>query len=241
MVPGLNNNIMTRITWIILYGITLAVYVVAIEFSNHDLQYICKPLLMPLLLIYFFTGTKSTGSSKKVWIVSGLLFSWSGDVLLMFQPKDEIFFLFGLSAFLLAHIFYIIFFHRIRVKENIKGNPWLMVIVVIYYAALLTLLSPSLGTMKWPVRIYGIVISFMFMLAMHMLYIKKRNTGLLMMLGALLFVISDSMLAIDKFYHSFVMADVLIIVTYALAQLFIVEGAVKYIRETITIDHDGKN
>ena len=147
----------------------------------------------------------------------------------MFQQKDKLFFLLGLSAFLVAHIFYIVFFHRVRIKENVKGNPWLLLIVVIYYAALITFLSPYLGDMKLPVRIYGIVISFMFMLAMHMLFIKNKIAGKWMMAGALLFVISDSVLAINKFYQSFEIAGVVIMLTYGLAQLFIVEGAIRYI------------
>ena len=68
---------------------------------------------------------------------------------------------------------------------------------------LISWLSPYLGDMKLPVRIYGIVISFMFMLAMHMLFIKNKTAGKWMMIGALLFVISDSVLAINKFYQSF--------------------------------------
>ncbi len=151
-------------------------------------------------------------------------------MLLLFQEKKEIFFLLGLASFLLAHIFYIICFHQVRVREGVKSNPWLLVLVVVYYAALISWLSPYLGDMKLPVRVYGIVISFMFMLAMHMLYIKNRSAGKWMMTGALLFVISDSILSINKFYQSFEPAGVLIMLTYGLAQLFIVQGAIKYIR-----------
>jgi uncharacterized membrane protein YhhN len=50
-----------------------------------------------------------------------------------------------------------------------------------------------------------------------------------MMTGALLFVVSDSTLAINKFYQSFEIAGVVIMLTYGLAQLFIVEGANRYI------------
>jgi uncharacterized membrane protein YhhN len=158
-----------------------------------------------------------------------LFFSCAGDVLLLLQQNDSLFFLLGLSAFLSAHIFYIVFFQRVRVKENVFPNLWLLFIVVIYYAALITFLSPHLGDMKLPVRIYGIVISIMFMLAMHMLVIKNKIAGKWMMTGALLFVISDSVLAVNKFYHSFEIAGVVIMLTYGLAQLFIVEGAIKYI------------
>jgi uncharacterized membrane protein YhhN len=150
-------------------------------------------------------------------------------LLCSFQQNDQLFFLLGLSAFLIAHIFYVVFFHSVRVKEGVKGNLWLLVIVVIYYAVLITFLSPYLADMKLPVRIYGIVISFMFMLAMHMLFIKNKIAGQWMMTGALLFVISDSVLAVNKFYQSFELAGVVIMLTYGLAQLFIVEGAIKYI------------
>jgi uncharacterized membrane protein YhhN len=159
-----------------------------------------------------------------------LLFSLLGDVLLMFQERNSIFFLLGLSAFLLAHVFYIVFFHHVRIKENVKSNPWLLVIVVIYYAALINWLSPFLGSMKIPVSIYGVIISIMFMLAMHMLYIKNKIAGKWMMAGAFLFVVSDSLLAINKFYQPFEAAGVLIILTYGVAQFFIVEGAFRYIR-----------
>lgn len=167
-------------------------------------------------------------SGLRKWILLALLFSWLGDMLLLFQENDPFFFLLGLSAFLAAHIFYIIFFHWVRVKEQIKSNIWLLLLVVAYYAALISFLSPYLGDMKLPVRVYGLVISFMFMLAMHMFFIKDRRAGRMMMSGALLFVISDSVLAINKFYQPFTLADPFIMLTYGLAQLFITEGAARY-------------
>ena len=53
-----------------------------------------------------------------------------------------------------------------------------------------------------------------------------------MMAGAFLFVVSDSVLAINKFYQSFEAAGIIIMLTYALAQLFIIKGATRYIRST---------
>ncbi len=215
--------------WILLFIIILTGDIIGIQSDNILLQTIFKPLIIPVLIGYFLSQTSGIAIHFKKWIVLALLFSWGGDVLLMFQDKKEIFFLLGLSSFLLAHVFYIVFFHQVRVREKIKSNPWLLVVVVIYYAALINWLSPYLGDMKIPVRIYGIVISFMFMLAMHMLFIKNKEAGKWMMIGALLFVVSDSVLAINKFYQSFEVAGVLIMLAYGLAQLFIVKGASHYI------------
>jgi uncharacterized membrane protein YhhN len=220
--------------WIILFLFILAADLVCIQLQNETVQYVFKPLLMPVLIVYFLSQTKLWITSLKKWIVAAFFFSWLGDVLLMFQEKNSIFFLLGLSAFLVAHIFYIVFFHNIRVKEMIKSNIWLLLIVVVYYAVLISILSPYLGTMKLPVRIYGIVISFMLLLAMHMGFIKNKMAGQWMLSGALLFVISDSLLAINKFYQPFAPAGVLIILTYGLAQLFITEGAIRYIRSGIS-------
>ena len=220
---------MKKTYWIILFSIILTGELIGIQLKNETLEFIFKPLLMIAVGGYFLSQTAKISNILKRFVVAALFFSWVGDILLMFQARNSIFFLLGLSAFLLAHVCYIIFFHGIRVRENIKSNLWLLLIVVIYYAILITILSPHLGDMKLPVRIYGIVISFMFMLAMHMLFIKNKTAGKWMMIGALLFVISDSALAINKFYQSFEFAGIIIMLTYGLAQLFIIEGVNQYI------------
>jgi len=220
---------MKRSIWIILFAIDAIVELIAVQLNNETIQFVAKPLLIILLGAYFISTTNSIKSPLKKWILIALFFSWAGDVVLMFQEKDSIYFMLGLVSFLFAHVFYIFFFHNIRVIENMKSKGELLIPVVVYYAGLITFLSPYLGDMKLPVRIYGIVISFMFLLAMHMLFIKNKIAGRLMMTGALLFVASDSILAINKFYRSFEMAGIIIILTYVLAQFFIIEGAIRYI------------
>lgn len=216
---------------IIVFFVILLADLIAVQLNYKIAEWVFKPLIVIWLLSYFILQTRHEKNDLKKWIIIALLFSWLGDVLLMLQGDNSIFFLLGLSAFLLAHLFFILFFHFVRIRENVKSRWYLLLIVVIYYALLISILSPWLGEMKLPVRIYGIVISFMFMLAMHMLFIKNNRAGLLMMAGALLFVISDSVLAINKFYHPFEMADVVVMTTYGFAQLLITEGAIRYIHQ----------
>lgn len=189
----------------------------------------CKPLLCIWLLACFALQTRTLHSDLKKWFILALVFSWLGDVLLLFVRDHSMFFLLGLSAFLVAHIFYILFFHFVRVRERIKSRWWLVLPVAVYYGLLIALLNPYLGDMLLPVRIYGIVISFMLMLALHMTYIKNRQAGMLMLLGAVLFVLSDSILAINKFYQPFKSAGLFIMLTYGLAQLFLTIGAIHYL------------
>ena len=220
---------MKKQTWIIGFIGILAVHLAGIVFSIQLLEYVIKPMIVIWLMLYFLSQTVSINSVLKKWILAALFFSWAGDVLLLFQQNNSIFFLLGLSAFLIAHIFYIVFFNSVRVNENVRGNIWLLLVVAVYYGSLISLLYTHLGGMKLPVLVYGVVISCMFMLAMHMLSIKNKTAGRWMMIGALLFVMSDSLLAINKFYQPFAIASVAIMITYGLAQLFIVEGAIQYI------------
>ncbi len=218
---------------IIVFLFILLADLIAVQLNYKIAEYVFKPLIVIWLFAYFILQTRLVKSDLKKWIIIALLFSWLGDVLLMLQGDNSVFFLLGLSAFLLAHMCYILFFHFVRTRENVKSRWYLLLIVVVYYTFLISILSPGLGEMKLPVRIYGIVISFMFMLAMQMLFIKNKTAGLSMMIGASLFVISDSVLAINKFYQPFPQAAVIIMLTYGLAQFFIAEGAGRYIRQDV--------
>jgi uncharacterized membrane protein YhhN len=220
---------MKKKVWIILFTLVLLVDLAAIYLNYESVRFITKPLLVPLLAIYLVLETNTTNSSLKVWIFLALLFSWVGDILLLFEGSGSNFFLFGLSAFLVAQVFYIVFFHNIRMREYIRGNALLLLLVIVYYSILISVLSPYLGNMKLPVRIYGVVLSFMVMLAMHTVLGKNKKAAVWMTTGAILFVVSDSLLAFNKFFSAFNYSGLIIMVTYGLAQLFITEGAVRYI------------
>jgi uncharacterized membrane protein YhhN len=218
----------------LLFFVALAVDLCGILLSNREIQLVSKPVIVPALILMFLFQTYNQKSWLAKWILLALFFSWVGDVLLMFDGSDPLFFILGLSSFLIAHVFYIIFFHQLRVRQQIRSNAWLMVAVVIYYAALMYWLSPYLGDMALPVRIYGIVISFMLMLALHMSRSGDRASGRLLIAGAVLFVISDTLLAINKFYGAFEYAGVLIMITYGFAQYFLVNGALRIARTQST-------
>src|SRR4029078_9691991 len=220
---------MKKTIWIILFGLVLLIDLVAVYLNNEPLQFITKPLLMPLLAIYLLLQTSSATSGLKAWIFLALFFSWVGDMLLLLDERGPNFFLFGLSAFLVAQVFYIIFFHNIRMREYIRGNALLLLLVIVYYSILISVLSPYLGNMKLPGRIYGVVLSFMVMLAMHTTLGKNKRAAVWMMTGAILFVASDSLLAFNKFFSAFNYSGLIVMLTYVLAQLFMTEGAVKYI------------
>lgn len=215
--------------WISLFLVILLIDIAAVYFRQEMLSYVSKPLLMPLLVVYFLRNTNTFISPLKKWIVLALIFSWVGDVLLMFESMSPDFFMSGLVAFLIAHIFYILFYESIIRRENLKKNYWWYIPVLIYYVSIIYIVSPHLGEMKLPVRIYGIVISYMLIQALQTAGIKYQNAAGLMIAGSVLFITSDSLLAINKFHSSFEYAGIAIMLTYGIGQLLITLGAVRYI------------
>lgn len=197
--------------------------------NNPAVFMVVKPLLIPALLLMLLTGGLS--SFNKI-IAAALFFSWAGDVLLLFENKNALFFIGGLVCFLITHIFYIIYFLKIKGTgiSLLKKQPWLAVLVAAYGVSLVLFLFPHLGEMKIPVLVYAVVICTMVICSLHVY--KKANTpaNVLFVAGAVLFAVSDSLLAVNKFYQPFTGAGALIIFSYCAAQFLIVMGVIRRIQ-----------
>ena len=195
------------------------------------LHYIAKPLLMPVLLIYGLAVPmhRENQVSAKRYIIAGLFFSWLGDVFLLFENRHQLFFILGLVCFLTTHILYIIYFLKIKsaTVSLLKKQPLLPLLVNAYGIALVWLLYPHLGDLKIPVMVYATVICTMLVCSLHVFLKVNPPANWYFLSGALLFVCSDSLLAINKFYQPFSYAGILIMLTYCAAQYFIVSGFIK--------------
>ena len=203
------------------------VYSIILLTGNDTLIWYLKPLLIPFL---FYAVVKSEPFVTKKWLLLALLFSWIGDCILMFADKGELYFIFGLLAFLVAHILYIRLFFGRNSEDNHSNNQlfWLgFIIIMIYLAGMLVLLLPTLGDLKMPVGIYALTISIMLMLALKGTFNWKGNAKYLVLFGATFFVISDSILAIDKFLTPIASAWYSIMITYLIAQFSITYGILK--------------
>ncbi len=186
-----------------------------------------KPLLMPvLLIILLFSGHLI---HFKNFIVCALLFSWVGDVLLLFEENKPLFFIAGLSAFLLAHVMYILYFLKLPAsgKSLLRTQPWLAALVAGYGMSLLNILWPGLGEMKIPVALYAAVICTMIICSLHAFNRVNSPSNRLLVTGALLFALSDSLLAIHKFLKPFPYAGAAIMLSYCAAQFCIVSGVIR--------------
>ncbi|MFN8243205.1 MAG: lysoplasmalogenase [Ferruginibacter sp.] len=184
---------------------------------------ISKALLVPVLLKLSGTGIPVPYLRL---LQTGLFFSWIGDVLLLFDGRHELFFMGGLAAFLTTHIFYIIYFLRKKgsAPSLLLKQPWWILLTAGYGIALVWILFPHLGGLTLPVIVYATVICCMLLASLHAFYGAAAGARHSYWLGAFLFVLSDSLLALNKFYQPFTYAGPLIMLTYCGAQYLMVKG-----------------
>lgn len=189
--------------------------VVSIITMNYQLRYVVKPLILTSLLLLYFVSAVKVNRQYVIALILCLL----GDVFLLFSGKQN--FILGLASFLLGHVFYII----ILAKKSEKILPRLFLQALIPFAivfiTLISVLFKSLDGMLLPVIIYGTIICTMGTFALYHYLKIKNNSSLLFLIGSSLFILSDSILAINKFLMPKHILAILVMITYILAQYLI--------------------
>ena len=177
--------------------------------------YLAKPMLMTTLFGYYYLNKKS----DNLFFVLGLLFSLFGDLFLL--GSGELYFILGLIFFLIAHVFYIIMVFKILLEIKLKdfmiaGIPYLLLFLI-----LINVLYDGLGSMKIPVIIYAMTISFLGVVSLLLFLQSRTKTSLLLLFGVLIFITSDTILALNLFYEKQSFYPILIMTTYVMAQFLI--------------------
>jgi uncharacterized membrane protein YhhN len=180
------------------------------------LFFVFKPLTTILILgIALLPGTVLSDAYARA-ICLGLVFSLAGDVWLM-VPGNR--FLFGLVSFLIAHICYIFAF---LTGPSAHGFPWPVIPLALIGLTIFGYLWPVLSaSLKPAVGVYMAVIVTMTALAASRATAHISIDTLSAAIGALLFFISDAVLAIDRFRRPFRVAQAVILATYYSGQLLI--------------------
>lgn len=218
--------------WLLVAMVVAFVNWLAVEKKWKVVEYITKPGTMILLLVWLWQIGAFSFSSPMFWFVLGAAFSLAGDVFLML-PMDL--FIFGLVSFLLGHVSYVVGFNLLPL--NLGGWRWVFALVVILVlAVVIGLIYRRLATgleaksqkkMRLPVLVYALVITVMVISALLCFTRQGWGSGpaLQASLGALLFYVSDSMLAWDRFVAPISHGRLKVMMTYHLGQLGILLGA----------------
>jgi uncharacterized membrane protein YhhN len=209
-----------------IYFFISLIYLLALLFGYEYLDLYLKPALIPLLgfAVYAYKRFPSRNS-----LLTALAFSWVGDIVLLFADIAEIYFILALASFLISHLIYCTLFNKqkaVEIRNNIVFRIGCL-IILLYVVGMISFLLPTLGTLKVPVIIYAFVISTMLLFAFNGFLSWSKPGNKYVFYGAVIFIISDSILAINKFYTPIQKGSFFIMVTYLVAQYLIVDGILK--------------
>ncbi len=205
-------------TIVTLLAVGTAVFAIRGEYQTSRTHvYIFKPATTLLIILLALQGSTPDTPAYKWLIVAGLILCLAGDVFLMLPPR---YFIAGLGSFLAGHWLYIAAF-------TIGGATfsWWVLPLLLYGGIIYALLHPHLDKMRGPVIAYIISILLMAWQALGRWSALETIPALLAALGAVLFVISDSLLALDRFRQKFKAARMLVLTTYWAAQWLIAMSA----------------
>ena len=204
-----------------LYLITAMGFVATVGFEPYPIDFLIKALPIGVLLV--FAAHYLEGRTRTL-TVAALVFSAGGDVMLALAFPNQ--FIFGLASFLIAQLMYVFVFLRFRNKEHFTQKLVLAGLVVIYAIVIGGVVMPEQAELKIAVSSYLVVIGCMVLAA---LFAWKRSY--LHLIGALIFMVSDSIIAWNKFHAPVPFASVAIMATYYLAQYLIVIGIYRLSQE----------
>jgi uncharacterized membrane protein YhhN len=214
-----------------LFGILSAANLLAIAMQSAWGIYLTKPLLLTSLSLWFYLQTRHRQTPFTRAMLAGLIFSIAGDTFLMLNREGaEQFFLYGLGSFLVAHLCYITAFLKYPYLKNglVAKNIWLVLPFVLFLAWFSWFLWSSLPPVfKIPVVVYATVIVTMAVTCLNMKGRIAEKAFQLLFTGALLFVLSDSLIALTSFKYpdfSEIPARLSIMITYLAGQCLIAKG-----------------
>ena len=186
------------------------------------------PILMPFIIVFTWLSKPTPTPRFFMMLLTAQVFSWLGDIALALGI--DALFLVGVALFLCAQISYILTFRRIPGNHLLKRRRWVLAPYVVYWVAILALMLPRVEVaLIVPLFIYGTVLISMAVFAVDTWDRVPRDAARMLVAGSILFVISDSMIALTKFgpLHSGAVEDTILIGTYCIAQILLALGVIR--------------
>ena len=201
------------LTFIILLGLY---YIFFLSHIDQSLKLIFK--IIPMILIIVMAATQKVHSIKKyqLLIVIGLVFCMIGDYTLQW-------FLIGLTSFLIGHVFYIFAFSS---TSEQPVPTWAKVSLLVYGVLMASWIATTVFKSGETVLAFAVLAYISIILTMG--WTALRTGSIFAIIGALLFLASDSYLAINKFVMPLPFSHEVIMTTYYSAQLLIALSILQY-------------
>ncbi len=209
----MKSNRITKGLTVLFFAVAI-IEIVGVYLNSSLLQSIFKPMIMlSLMALYYFSVRK-----KNNLYLLALAFSFLGDVFLL--DKNSMF-IYGIAAFLITQVLYVYIIVKQMEKPSFFYKYLYAFLFANYVVYLIVLLKPNLGEMLYPVVIYGVTIAIFGWVATLNYVTQRTKPTLVLMMGAVLFIASDSMIALNKFHEAKEFYPIAIMSTYVLAQYLI--------------------
>lgn len=227
----------TEVVLAFIFWLLLIADCLLISSGYEEYRIYTKTLLVPVLLITIYvTSVETKHKRSKALANLAFFFCFLGDFFLLGDTNNT-YFILGLIAFLLAHIFFVVFFYRLK-KFSDKYRLFLFAAATLvfgYIGFLLFLIwqGASRQSIQVPVIIYALILGAMLLTAVHTINNKsiKRLARNYFIPGALLFVASDSILAVNRFVASIQYGSIIVMITYAAAIFILNLGVVRFLKK----------
>lgn len=178
---------------------------------------------MPLLALFYVLNEPSPSIILLLATAGG----WWGDLFLMIPDTSDRkpFFKLGLVSFLAGHLFYAAVFYSagsLRFDSFITPVPAL--VMVLYCLIVFIKLKPHMGKLFLPITVYIVVIALMGIATTLCFSTQALSPALIAVLGAVIFMISDTMNAWNRFAREIPNERVLTMSTYLSGQFLLILG-----------------
>ena len=202
----------------------------AVGLGWNKAKFLTKPLVMILLIGWM--SIHGGWTAPVMWFTLGAVFALIGDICLMLPGN---YFLAGLVSFLLAHLLYITGFFT----EALYLSPvWIAAsVIVICFAVVLTRKirqgvrrKTGARRLRWSVTIYSVAVTAMFLSTLSTIQKPgwSLSTYFAVALGGMLFYLSDTLLAYDRFVSTIHHGRLMVRITYHLGQILLLAGVLTH-------------
>lgn len=208
------------------YALVFTLVLVACNWHLAQLHYAVKPIATLVLVVFFCLTTKLKGRFHQR-MFTGLVFALAGDTLLLLLKYNPSYFLIGLAAFVVCHLFYIGAFYLdfLSAKElDKKGARIAIAVCTVAFTAFYLYLRPHLPLLKLPVLICIFIGALLTMMASFRNQRVNTLSFKLILAGVIFFILTDALMAQYHFIAAFPNAELLMSATYMIAQYLIVIG-----------------
>lgn len=205
---------MTRVLPAAVFGLLTALNLLSVATGNSTLEWLTKPLLMPVLL-WLLLARGAAEPRTKPWLLTGLVSATVADIALLVPGESAL--LTGIGFFAMMQLCFITAYTRVtRILAGWRTLLWIPLAYLAFWLGFNTLMWTSFGTMALPIAVYSLLLATMAAAASAI----SVPVGL----GGLLFMVSDLMIGLGIANIDFPGRGVAIMATYCAAQFLIITG-----------------